>query len=643
MRLPPKGYAARRLRAWRGSLVVRLGAAMALVGVLAVASGAALLQFVDASAGKAAAINVAGSLRMRSYGIGLALLDDSGGPAARGARLAGAIERLEAQLHAPRLAGQVPPAAAHPMRAAYWQLISHWTRLRRQLAAQPASELPEPQRAAALASIQAFASEADALVAMLQADLEGRIERHKMLGSAALLLALAVLASSVWYARLHLARPLAELKRCSRAIRAGDFSARVGEAPVSEFADLSVAFNSMARELSQTYGALEARVREKTAELERTNRSLALLYEVAHRLSGAGPAREPLGHALRGLQAVLGVESVTVCTGREASVPGVRLAVSGASGCGASGCGASGAPACMGADRALVGVPLVEGGTTHGVLALRLAPGQQLAPWQRELADTVASHVAGALANASRVQAEQRVALLEERSVIARELHDSLAQSLSYLKIQVARLKSALAARAQAACASGAAPAAPRGAVDEVIDELKGGLDAAYRQLRELLTTFRLRMDGRGLQAALRDTVDEFARRSGLPIGLDHRLADLELTAHQEIHVLQTVREALANVERHARATRAAVTLVRDAGGQVVVTVDDDGVGIGDARSRPHHYGLAIMDDRADSLGGRCTVCGRAGGGTRVELRFPAGGGIAAQALLRQADGASAL
>lgn len=277
-------------------------------------------------------------------------------------------------------------------------------------------------------------------------------------------------------------------------------------------------------------------------------------------------------------------------------------------------------PACLGAERALVGVPLIEGGSAHGVLALRLAPGQQLAPWQRELANTVASHVAGALANASRAQAEQRVALLEERSVIARELHDSLAQSLSYLKIQVARLRSALAAQA--------APAQPRGAVDEVIDELKGGLDAAYRQLRELLTTFRLRMDGRGLQAALRDTVDEFARRSGLPISLDHRLVDLELTANQEIHVLQTVREALANVERHARATRAAVALARDASGQVVVTIDDDGVGIGSARSRPHHYGLAIMGDRADSLGGRCTVADRAGGGTRVELRFPAGSGI---------------
>ena len=595
-----------------------MGAAVALVCVLAVASAAALLQFVDASAGKAGAINVAGSLRMHSYAIGLALLDRSGDAAAQSERLAGAIGRFETQLHAPRLAREIPKAATDPLHQAYEQLVLHWTRLRHQLVTQP----PEQREAAGLAAIRQFVAEADGLVAMIQLDLESRIERYKMLGSATLLLALAVLASSVWYARSNLARPLAELQRCSRAIRSGDFSARVGQAPVSEFDELSAAFNTMAQDLSRMYGELEARVRDKTAELERSNRSLRLLYDVARRLSRPAPTRESLGEALRGLEAVLAVESVTVCTGADGPAPGVALAATG-SGCGVTDCAAAGGAACRGADPALVAVPLLEAGTSYGTLTLRLASGQRLAPWQRELADTVGSHVAGALAGASRVQAEQRLALLEERSVIARELHDSLAQSLSYLKIQVTRLKSALAA---------SPPSRGTGQVDEVIDELKGGLDSAYRQLRELLTTFRLRMDGRGLQAALRDTVDEFARRSGLPIVLDHRLMGLELSANQEIHVLQTVREALANVERHARARSAAVTLVRDGGGQVVVTIDDDGVGIGAAESRPHHYGLAIMRDRADSLDGRCEIGPRPGGGTRVALRFSAASGAMASA-----------
>ena len=147
------------------------------------------------------------------------------------------------------------------------------------------------------------------------------------------------------------------------------------------------------------------------------------------------------------------------------------------------------------------------------------------------------------------------------------------------------------------------------------------GLNNAYRQLRELLTTFRLRMDGRGLSDALQDTVREFSHRTGVEFRLQDRLLGHELDSSEQIHVLQVVREALTNVEHHAKAKRAEVRLDIERG-RLRVTVDDDGTGILQTEPPMHHYGMAIMRDRASTLGGTLRISRRPEGGTRVEMEF---------------------
>ena len=132
--------------------------------------------------------------------------------------------------------------------------------------------------------------------------------------------------------------------------------------------------------------------------------------------------------------------------------------------------------------------------------------GDAFQDWQTQVLETLGKHIGISIGVARRVTQRRRLALLDERSVIARELHDSLAQSLSYLKIQVTRLYLLRENNAAA------------GQLDEVMSELKEGLDAAYRQLRELLTTFRLQMDGRGLAVALSETVSEFNTRGEVEI-----------------------------------------------------------------------------------------------------------------------------
>ena len=151
--------------------------------------------------------------------------------------------------------------------------------------------------------------------------------------------------------------------------------------------------------------------------------------------------------------------------------------------------------------------------------------------------------------------------------------------------------------------------------------ELREGVTSAYRQLRELLTTFRLGLSGEGIAGAVQDAVAEFERRSGVRATLANELLKVDLSANEQVHVLQIVREALTNIEHHAHARRAWVTL-RRADEAIEVCVEDDGLGIGEARSPHGHFGLAIMRDRASSVGASLDIEPRSPSGTRVRMRF---------------------
>ncbi|MCU7866324.1 MAG: nitrate reductase, partial [Candidatus Thiodiazotropha sp. (ex Lucinoma borealis)] len=182
--------------------------------------------------------------------------------------------------------------------------------------------------------------------------------------------------------------------------------------------------------------------------------------------------------------------------------------------------------------------------------------------------------------------------------------------SLTYLKIQVTRLSVITRSGAE------------HSAVEDALRELKEGLESAYRQLRELLTTFRLQMDGSGLGPALAKTVEEFNARGNLDIQLDNQLKTSPFTVNEEIHVLQIVREALSNVIHHSKATQARVSLSFGDNKGILVSVEDNGIGLPQKAKRTHHYGLAIMHERSNTLHGNLRIERQDHGGTKVSLRF---------------------
>lgn len=256
---------------------------------------------------------------------------------------------------------------------------------------------------------------------------------------------------------------------------------------------------------------------------------------------------------------------------------------------------------------------LTQGQNGYGALLLEV-DGEQGSLPAHTLATlhSYADYLGGILYSTRQARIKLRNAQCEERAAIARDLHDSLAQSLSYLKIQASLLQSALARHG---IDSG-------GEVNDTVTEMRNTLNVAYRQLRELITTFRLTMHGKTFAQALEESVEEFERRSAIAFDLDNRLPAGQLGAGEEMQVLHIIREAIGNVVRHSHASYCWVTVrpTEDSGLQVIV--DDNGCGMRSADDAEKHHGTIIMQERAHHLGGTLRVEGRDGGGTRVCLNI---------------------
>lgn len=615
---------------WSGSTLLRVSTVLGAVTLLAVAVVLTAAVSTERSTGKGAAINVAGSLRMQSYLLATRVADVAD-PRVDRSRQAELIETeiaaFETRLSSPRLTDAVPRGSDSVLRGAYLQIAENWQHLK-PLARAAATD--STARDAFMQRVHPFVADVDRLVVMLEADLESRIHGLQVALGAALFVILVLVLTAIFVLDVQVFQPIKDLARAAQSVRGGDFSVRTEGEGDDELGQLGRDFNHMVEEIGRLYGSLEAQIAAKTADLAQKNQSLSLLYETARELSVQQLENATLQRVANLVRGVLGVDGVVICARQRHAPIGMPLARSeealGAiceqvqcNGCLDDGQVLWHTPAPDAADpRQVVAVPLLDGERQFGVMALQVPRGGELASWQLELAQTVGRHVGAALAAAEARDEHRRLALFEERSAIARELHDSLAQSLSYTKIQLARLNALLRAQPSHVVDVGAAR--------EVVHELRDGVSSAYRQLRELLTTFRLQLSGKGLGPALAEVVADFRARTGIAAELHDELIGIELSANQQIHVLQIVREALANVEHHAQAHHAWVRLTRQDDGargqRVEVSVEDDGVGIPSLESPRQHFGLLIMRDRAQMVGGVLDIGRRPQGGTGVRLQF---------------------
>jgi two-component system nitrate/nitrite sensor histidine kinase NarX len=621
------------------SLLLRLGIAMATIVLLAVVGTISSVFMAETSEGFAAAINQAGTLRMQSYRISSSLVQ----PGKTGTQEAAHItQRLvaeyEQRLYNPRIHDVLSKEASPEVQATYRAVEDEWENSMQPIMSEYVGRALggdvdartdarlQDLKAAYLGKVDGFVDLIHAFVRALEDEAEGKIRQLRLIQIVVLILTFIVVAVILYFGKKDVLVPLRDLLTFAKAVRGGDFSIRSNPRREDELGQLGYAFNLMAEDLSKIYADLEKRVEEKTADLEQSNRSLELLYSIAKQLAENPITEGSLDNLIGNIQRLIGIKGGAVCLGVPGDKQAFRMAMTMQDQMNmAAECEKPDCMRCFGdgdaheftletGDGHVEGrfsVPIRDQSQQYGILLVGLPEGMELEDWQRRLLETVASHIAMAINRSRQSSRNRMLSLLEERSVIARELHDSLAQSLSYLKIQVSLLEKTL-------------DLSKDDKVYEITNKLRNGLNSAYRELRELLTTFRLGMSEEGLARAIEDTVREFNERGNVEVSLENRIANCVFSPNEEIHTIQIVREALSNIVQHASASKANVSMHCDLDGEVTIVIEDNGVGMPDINQLEHHYGLPIMRERAQGLNGVLHIGPSSLGGTAVKLNFHA-------------------
>ena len=209
--------------------------------------------------------------------------------------------------------------------------------------------------------------------------------------------------------------------------------------------------------------------------------------------------------------------------------------------------------------------------------------------------------------NRAQKQTEQLL-LMEERATIARELHDSLAQSLSYLKIQLTLLKRQLATNIN-------------DNQQQTVQTIDEELSNTYTQLRELLSTFRLTIKEADFSEALSQLLAPLREQTSATFSINNQLPSMALIAHNQVHLLQIIREAVLNAIKHADANQIQIHCHQQHG-IINVEITDDGIGFDPSNSKLNHYGLNIMQERTSRLKGELIIHSQIGVGSQVKLQF---------------------
>ena len=436
---------------------------------------------------------------------------------------------------------------------------------------------------------------------------------------------------------LYVINPLAQLRQGLRRVESGDFATRVEVETQDEFGQVAIGFNGMARRLQQMYEGLETQVETKTRHIEAQRARMEALYEVSAFLARADSIEELSKGFAQRVRGVMKADAVAVRWSDEANQRYLMLATD----CfpqemvedersllaGACACGnlqpdartrvipihnheAASLRICARAGyESLVSVPIRLQHRLIGEVDLFFRSTVTLSPDEVELLDALASHLASALEGLRAAALEREAAVGEERALLARELHDSIAQSLAFLKIQVQLLRSAT----------------QRGHVEQVqvaLDELDAGLRESVNDVRELLVHFRTRTNTDDIEKALQETLQKFRHQTGLQAQLQVQGEGLPLPADVQVQVLHVVQEALSNARKHSGAQHVSLQVFK--GAQWRFLVGDDGIGFVPDRARDtSHVGLTIMQERAGRIGAQVLVASEPGGGTTVTLTLP--------------------
>ncbi|MEH6459431.1 type IV pili methyl-accepting chemotaxis transducer N-terminal domain-containing protein [Chitinimonas sp. JJ19] len=587
--------------------------------------------------GAGAAINDAGSLRMRANRVGIELLQASDArPAQWHAELQAQRDTLSRlQRGVPSRPLFLPNDAAI---RAQMQLVERTWMTQLQPAAE--STLQGRDHTAYLRALPVFVQEADHLVQMIETDNAGKTTLLRM--SQAVLLGIACVGTLtlIYLLYLWIISPVLHLQEGLRRMTAREFGVRLPVESRDEFGVLAYGFNRMADELEGLYRELEDRVQQKTAQLANQNRELGALYDMAAFLNqptdidtlchgflqrvmqqfnadgGSIRVIDPMGEKLHmvvseGLSEALEETEhcmkVDACFCGEATKQGVvvirdfrKLPQPEAFHCAKDGF------------KGLAVFRVVTRDEVLGSFSLHFRNTHEVPAAEAQLLETLGQHLGVALDNRRLSAKARQLAVAEERNLVAQGLHDSIAQGLNFLNLQLQMLDSALGRE-------------DLKEVREIVPLLRTGVDESYQDVRELLLNFRSKLGQGALLAAVEDTIARFRRQTGMAVLLQvDELEGAPLPPEQQLQVLFILQEALSNIRKHAQASQATVEINNRRDFEMVIRDNGRGYEPAEVAERgERHVGLHIMQERAKRLNASLVLDARPGAGVSVKLVLP--------------------
>ena len=260
----------------------------------------------------------------------------------------------------------------------------------------------------------------------------------------------------------------------------------------------------------------------------------------------------------------------------------------------------------------MVAVPMRYRGLVTGIINLFLDTSLlESIDSIKPLLTSIAHHLSIAIEKSHNEELSQQHIIKDERTRIAHELHDSLAQTLASLRFQVRVLDETL-------------HQGDESTTWQKLEQIENSLDEANTELRELIANFRAPAYNQSLLDAIEKIVSQFRSETGIKTYLQKEWSNSSLTGECETQILRIIQEALWNIRKHSEAKTVRIMLRDCLQGKCHILIEDDGIGINDLAygSPGEHIGLTIMRERAARLGGMLRVESEPGEGTRIVLEL---------------------
>ena len=229
----------------------------------------------------------------------------------------------------------------------------------------------------------------------------------------------------------------------------------------------------------------------------------------------------------------------------------------------------------------------------------------------KPLLTSIAHHLSVAIERYNSDETYRQHLIKDERTRIAHELHDSLAQTLASLRFQVRVLDETL-------------HQGDESTTWQQLERIENSLDEANTELRGLIANFRAPAYDHNLLGSIEKIVSQFRNETRIKTYLQKEWSGTSLPREKETQILRIIQEALWNIRKHSEANTVRIMLRDDIKGRCHILVEDDGIGINKQiyGSPGEHIGLTIMQERASRLGGTLRVESEPGEGTRIVLEL---------------------